>query len=255
MPNFKHSAFVGFCAAMLAGCAQHYSPNTYSSNAVQLANRVEAGVIIGFREVAISTNGNVGTVTGGAAGGVLGLEYANSALVAVGATAVGGIIGNALDHAVGDGVGWEYIVRKPNGDMLSVTQREKKPLILGQKVLVIMGPQARVVPDYSIAPEPGIVAVPVEEKKAEASAKVEPVRVEVVLSLPPGVSVHPAASGAQAPELEHDVMQPKPPHHQPSISDIITGMGLSSVLATSSEVPPPEPEHSTAIAEGSIHKQ
>jgi len=237
MPQFKHSAIAGLCAAVLAGCAPHYSPNTYSSNAVQLANKVEAGVIIGFREVAISTSGNVGTVTGGAAGGVLGAEYANSALVAVGTTAVGGILGNAIDHAVGDSAGWEYIVRKPNGDMLSVTQREKNPLALGQKVLVIMGPQARVVPDYSMAQEPIVaVAAPVEEKKPEA-----PVKVEVVLSLPPGVSVQPASAAIanQTTEpvsaIEPDVSQPNPSNSVPSIADIITGMGLSPIVATSSE--------------------
>ena len=49
-----------------------------------------------------------------------------------------------MDHATGDTRGWESSIRKMNGDMLSVTQREKKPLILGQKVLVIMGlPGAR----------------------------------------------------------------------------------------------------------------
>jgi len=45
-------------------------------------------------------------------------------------------------------------VRKPNGDLLSVTQREPVPIPLGQKVLVIAGNQARVVPDYSAALDP-----------------------------------------------------------------------------------------------------
>ncbi len=55
---------VGVCALVLDACAPHFSPNTYSSNAVQLANRVEAGAIVGYREVKISANGNVGAVTG-----------------------------------------------------------------------------------------------------------------------------------------------------------------------------------------------
>ena len=189
----RHILVLAFTAIALAGCnIAPYSPNIYASNAVQFANRVEAGTVIGFRQVAISANGTIGTVTGGAAGGVLGAEYANSALIAVGATAVGSILGNALDHAVGYTTGWEYILRKPNGEMLSVTQREQTPLALGQKVLVILGPQARVVPDYSLAPEP-IVAAVVEDKKPETVARAEPVKVEVVLSLPPGVTVQPAA--------------------------------------------------------------
>src|SRR5690348_9646340 len=130
MRMIARAMLVGLCAVTLAGCAGRYSPNTYSSNAVQLASRVEAGTVIGFREVGISASGNIFTVAGGATGGVLGAEYANSALVAVGATTVGGLLGNAIDHAAGDTTGWEYIVRKPSGDMLSVTQREKNPLAL-----------------------------------------------------------------------------------------------------------------------------
>jgi outer membrane lipoprotein SlyB len=41
-----------------------------------------------------------------------------------------------------------------NGDLLSVTQRDELPLALGQKVLVIAGNQARVVPDYTVPMEP-----------------------------------------------------------------------------------------------------
>ena len=186
----------------LAGCASDYSPNTYASNAVQLANKVETGSVVGFREVMISASGNVGTVTGGAAGGLLGSEYGNSALAAVGGTAVGALVGQALDHATGDTTGWEYIVRKANGDMLSVTQREKKPLALGQRVLVIVGNQARVIADYSTPPEPA----PVQKAEAKPDAKPEPkespresnVKVEVVLSLPPGLSAQ-TASGQVIP--------------------------------------------------------
>jgi outer membrane lipoprotein SlyB len=175
-----------FVAVVVGGCASNYSPNTYRSTAVQLANKVETGQVVGYREIAISTNGTVGAVTGGAAGGVLGAQYADSALIAVGTSAVGLVVGNAIDHAVGDTTGWEYIVRKANGEMLSVTQREKKPLELGQRVLVILGPQARVVPDYSSIPEPPLTPEPTKanvEEKPQA-----PVKVELVLSLAPGVA-------------------------------------------------------------------
>lgn len=199
------------CLLALSACAgNNYSPNTYSSNAVQLANRVEAGTIIGFREVKISANGSIGTVTGGAVGGVLGAEYANSALAAVGGTTVGGMLGNALEHAARDTTGWEYIIRKENGEMLSVTQREQSPLSLAQRVLVILGPQARVVPDYSVPQEPKVAAAPppVEEKK---EAKIEPVKVEVVLSLPPGVTMQPKTEEVKAAAT----VEPEPPVVRP----------------------------------------
>lgn len=139
----------------LVGCAPDYSPNTYATNAVQQANKVESAVVVGFRQVKITASGTVGAVSGGAAGGVLGAQAEPSGIVsalgAVGGTVVGGIVGTTVEHVAGDTTGWEYIVRKSNGDMLSVTQREPTPIPLGQKVLVITGNQARIVPDYSTA--------------------------------------------------------------------------------------------------------
>ena len=44
-------------------------------------------------------------------------------------------------------------MRKANGDLLSVTQKDAVPLAIGQKVLVIAGNQARVVPDYTVPGE------------------------------------------------------------------------------------------------------
>jgi outer membrane lipoprotein SlyB len=157
LSDFKFGLFV-VTLATLVGCTPDYSPNTYSGNAVQQANKVEPAVVVGFRQVQISANGTIGAVTGGAAGGVLGSQTdatgISSALGTVGGTLVGGLVGTTLEHANGDTTGWEYIVRKPNGDLLSVTQREPTPLALGQKVLVITGNQARIVPDYSAALDP-----------------------------------------------------------------------------------------------------
>src|SRR6185437_5268052 len=144
--------------AAVAGCNPDYSPNTYASNAVQQANKVESAVVVGYRQVKISASGTVGAVSGGAAGGLLGAQAEPtgivSALGTIGGTVVGGIVGNTVEHVAGDTTGWEYIVRKADGDMLSVTQREETPIPLGQKVLVITGNQARIVPDYSVAADP-----------------------------------------------------------------------------------------------------
>ena len=156
--------------SLLAACGgTEYSPNTYASNTAQIASKVDAGVVIGFREVLISSNGAVGAVTGGAAGGVLGAQVGggnlDQALGGVIGTAVGGIVGSTIEHVTGDTKGWEYIVKKYNGDMISVTQTEPKPLALGQKVLVIASSaQARIVPDYS-------VDIPVEKPKSAKDEK------------------------------------------------------------------------------------
>ncbi len=149
---------LGFCAFLtlaLTGCGPDYSPNTYNGSAMQQANKVDTGIVVGFREVRISDDGTVGVVTGGAAGGILGAEMSSptvpTALAALGGTVVGGVLGSTIQHATGDTTGWEYIVREPKGELISVTQREPKPIAIGQKVLVIEGKQARIVPDYSTA--------------------------------------------------------------------------------------------------------
>ena len=176
MPRSLKFCLVLASLSLLAACGgTDYSPNTYASNTAQMASKVDAGVVIGFREVLISSNGTVGAVTGGAAGGVLGAQVGggnlDQALGGVIGTALGSVVGSTIEHVAGDTKGWEYIVKKYNGDMISVTQTEPKPLALGQKVLVIASTaQARIVPDYS-------VDIPVEkpkdakkddEKKAEA---------------------------------------------------------------------------------------
>lgn len=143
--------------AALVGCGPDYSPNTYSAAAVQQANKVDQGVIAGYRQVAIRADGTVGAVTGGAAGGVLGAQAPEggviTALSTIGGTLIGGIVGTGVERAAGDTDAFEYLVRKTGGDLISVTQKDTNPLPVGLKVLVIEGKQARVVPDYSVPPE------------------------------------------------------------------------------------------------------
>jgi outer membrane lipoprotein SlyB len=87
-----------------------------------------------------------------------------SAFTSLGGALVGGIAGSAAEHVSADTKAFEYIVRKGNGDLVSVTQKDVTPLALGQHVLVIAGNQARVVPDYTVPPEvkPAKAAEPVK---------------------------------------------------------------------------------------------
>src|SRR4051812_5008776 len=129
----------GLLLGGLAGCGPSYSPDTYAAGAVQQANKVEQGVVVGVRKVGVSAAGTVGTVTGAAAGGIAGSQAAPnpiSAFTALGGSLVGGIAGSAVEHGTADTTAYEYIIRKPAGDLVSVTQTDKTPLALGQNVLV-----------------------------------------------------------------------------------------------------------------------
>ena len=202
--------------AVLAGCSGEYSPNTYSPGAVQQAAKVDQGVIVGVRLVDVTTSGTVGAATGAAAGGIIGSQSPGggmgAAIGAVGGSLVGGLIGTTAEHVATDTTAFEYVVRKKTGELVSVTQKDEKPLQIGQAVLVIAGPQARVVADYTIpppahpAPPPAVAASPAapEVPPVPDPAPVPPpVATAPVLTSPviasPATSV-PTTTAAQAPQ-------------------------------------------------------
>lgn len=154
----------------VAGCSPSLSPNTYNASAVQQANKADQGVVVGVRQVDVRVSGTTGAVIGGAAGGIAGSQAgdgATSAFGALGGSVLGGLIGTGVEHAGGDTQAWEYIVRKGNKELVSVTQKDEVPLVVGQHVLVITGPQARIVADYTVS----LPAEPAEADKPKADAK------------------------------------------------------------------------------------
>ncbi len=168
-------ALTMMAGVLVTGCAPNYSPDTYASAAAQQANKVDQGVIVGVRAIQISADTTLATAAGGAAGGVAGSTVGGgttSALGAVGGSVAGGVVGNVIGHAAGDTDGFEYIVKKGNGELLSVTQKDPAPLAIGAHVLIIEGPQARVVPDYTV---PEVVeAVHPEDGKPTTTATAAP---------------------------------------------------------------------------------
>jgi outer membrane lipoprotein SlyB len=141
----------------LAACRDRFSPDVYATRAVQQADKVEQGIIVGVRQVRVSAEGSTGAATGAAAGGVLGAQAPGggivSALGGVGGALVGGLIGKGAEHVAVDTNAFEYIVRTSGNTLMRVTQQDREPLRRGQQVLLIMGSQARVVPDYTVGAE------------------------------------------------------------------------------------------------------
>ena len=192
-PLFRRLAAVAALALLpgLAACGPDYSPNTYSANAVQQANKVDKGVIIGVRAVDVTSAGVVGAAAGAAAGGALGAQTpgsgVTSTLGAIGGGLVGGLIGTSVEHSVEDTTAYEYIVRKSNNELVSVTQKDTAALAIGMHVLVIAGAQARIVRDYTVDPEPpaATLAPPAAPKPAAADT---PAAAPTSLAPPPPAS-------------------------------------------------------------------
>ncbi len=169
---------------VLSGCGPRFSPDAYATRAVQQMNRVEQGVVIGRRPVTVQAEGAVGAATGGAAGGTIGSQLPGSdvarAVGGVGGALVGGLFGVATERVTGDTTAFEYIVRKTNGDMVSVTQSDPDPLDVGLRVLVIAGTQARIVPDYTTpvpegaTPAPAVAPAATPEARPDTPAQAPP---------------------------------------------------------------------------------
>ena len=153
----------------LSACSERFSADAYNMRAVQQANRVEQGTVAGVRRVQIVAGGEIGAATGAAAGGTLGgaagTNRVGTALGAVGGALVGGLVGTATERVAANTDGYEYIVRKANNELVSVAQRDARPIPIGTRVLVIAGSQARIVPDYT---------VPAEVPSAPLAARAEP---------------------------------------------------------------------------------
>jgi outer membrane lipoprotein SlyB len=195
-------------ALLSTSCTPGYSPDTYASNAAQQAAKVDQGVVVGVRPVAISADTTLGTTTGAAAGGILGSQVGQGvggALGAVGGTVAGGAAGNVVSHAAGDTDAYEYIVRKASGDLVSVTQKDTTPLEIGSHVLVIQGPQARIVLDYTV-PLPSQAAdagkakplTPSALPPAQTPAEHTPAQPSGAASGPPDAHSQPAGAAAPA---------------------------------------------------------
>lgn len=160
----------------LAACAERFSADEYATRAVQQANPVKQGVVAGFRRVAISPDGTAGATAGAAAGGVVGGAAGGNrvtgALGAVGGALVGGLVGSATERATANTDAIEYVIRRTNGELVSVTQRDPTPIPVGTRVLVITGNQARVVVDYTApgdAPPATAAAIPAAPAPAPAA--------------------------------------------------------------------------------------
>jgi outer membrane lipoprotein SlyB len=231
LPHALTPAVLLAALALLAACRTDYSPDTYATRAVQQANKVEQGTVIGRRDVAITAEGSTGAATGAAAGGVLGAQAPGggivSALGGVGGALIGGVIGKAAEHTVVDAKAFEYVVRNSRGELVSVTQRDTVPLAIGQRVLVIAGNQARIVPDYTTdpgAPRPQ-AAAPAAPAAAPAAANTAPAAAPAPGYVPPPVVVPPPPppEDAAPPPSNSSSAMPLPPAAQGAAQEAAQG--------------------------------
>lgn len=146
------SVFIG-SLTILAGCANNTaSSSVYTYGQAQQEQIVRYGTVVSVRPVVIQNDrsSGVGTLAGGALGGVAGSSIGGGRgqiLTSIGGAILGGLAGNAVENQMGKTQGLEITVRLDNGETRVVAQAADVPLASGQRVqLVSGGGPTRVVP-------------------------------------------------------------------------------------------------------------
>ena len=133
-----------------AACTSNIGANDYSVQNVNSVQSAQIGTIISVRKVIVQNdNGNgalLGTVAGGVAGSQIGSGSTAGILGALGGAIVGGFAGDIAQEELSKQAGYEYVVQLQNGGIVTVTQGNDVLMTVGEKCLVIYGPQARLIP-------------------------------------------------------------------------------------------------------------
>ncbi|WP_462321268.1 outer membrane lipoprotein [Halochromatium sp.] len=126
---------------LLSGCPASMSASAYTRDQARSAQNVEYGTVQSVREVQIEgTKSGVGTVAGGAIGGVLGNEVGagtGRTLATIGGGLAGAVAGSAIEEGATRQRGLEITVRLDNGRTMAVTQAADESFVAGDRVRVL----------------------------------------------------------------------------------------------------------------------
>ena len=151
-----HKLFLLATAALImpiAACTSDISSSHYATGSVGTVTQTMGGTVVSVRQVHVSSeDNNAGTLIGGALGGIGGSTIGGGstahALGAVGGAVIGGIAGNAAQRGLSSQMGYEYVIRLDNGNMVTIAQGSDILLNPGQRCYVSFGNPARVMPAY-----------------------------------------------------------------------------------------------------------
>lgn len=142
--------FVFPLALMLSGCYSAIGADQYATDSVGEVNRALRGTVVSVRAVQVASDGQTGTLIGGAAGAVAGSMIGGSdaahILGGIGGAVIGGMAGDAAQGALTKQSGYEYVVELDNGSLVTVSQGNDVVLRPGQRCIVLYGKRARVIP-------------------------------------------------------------------------------------------------------------
>ncbi len=132
---------VAFISAFLAACANSNSGSVYKRDDARRVQTVKTGVVESVRSVKLEgTKSPVGTVAGGAVGGIAGSTIGHgsgSAIAAVIGAVAGGIAGSAIEEGVTRKDALEITVKLDGGSMIAIVQEADEEFHPGDKVRIV----------------------------------------------------------------------------------------------------------------------
>ena len=131
----------GLVAGTLAGCATRESGSVYGKHETGREQSVRMATVESVRQVKISgSNSQVGTIAGGAVGGIAGSTIGHGKGSAVGAVlgAVGGgVAGSAIEQGATQKNGLEITVKLDSGDLRAIVQEADEAFKPGERVRLL----------------------------------------------------------------------------------------------------------------------
>jgi outer membrane lipoprotein SlyB len=132
---------VTFISVFLAACASSNSGSVYKRDDARIVQTVKTGVVESVRAVKLEgTKSPVGTVAGGAVGGIAGSSIgsgSSSAIAAVIGAVAGGIAGSAIEEGVTRKDALEITVKLDGGGLIAIVQEADEEFHPGEKVRIV----------------------------------------------------------------------------------------------------------------------
>ena len=131
-------------SALITGCASTSSGSVYSGGQARQEQTVRMGVVESVRQVSIEgSKSGVGTIAGGAIGGVAGSNIGGgnrgSAVGTILGAVAGGVAGNMIEQGATKKQGLEITVKLDNGELRAITQEADEAFRSGERVRLLSG--------------------------------------------------------------------------------------------------------------------
>lgn len=144
----KFFSMLGVCT-LLGACQADINSNQYGTSSVGRAAAASPCSVLSVRQVTVKSDNSAGTLLGGAAGAVggyaIGGDKTAHLLGGIGGAVLGGLAGDAAQGALSSQMGYEYVVRLDNGQVMTLTQGADVLLTPGQKCMILLGNPSRLI--------------------------------------------------------------------------------------------------------------